>query len=106
LSFYVRQLPQILSLDQDPGNAHAILEATGWTEGRLAYVCVKVGIGLIMLLDPDDPRLPKYPLFVAPLEEEMALIAQMEAEISKAFRASLRAQDQRGRRPSQRSREP
>ncbi|MDR2338551.1 MAG: hypothetical protein LBF40_00195 [Deltaproteobacteria bacterium] len=101
LEYYVAQLPRILALGEDPAEAHGILEETGWTEGRLAYVCVKVGIGLNRLLDPSDPKLRRYPLFVAPSEEELALIAQMEPAISKAYNQATRAMNQKNQKPRQ-----
>jgi hypothetical protein len=103
LEYYIINLPLILGMDENPENAQVILEGTGWTEDRLAYVCVKVGIGLMSIMDQESQRLKRYPYFVTPTAEEMELIVVLEPEISKAYRAAIKAQNQKApKAPQQR----
>lgn len=98
LDYYISHLAQIISLDKNPENVGLVLEGTGWTESRLAYVCVKIGLGLMGILDSEklDPK--RYPFFVYPSKEEEELIALMEPDISKAYKAIIQKDEPRNLR--------
>jgi hypothetical protein len=82
---YIRELPLIISLAENPGLSSEILSATGWTESRLIYVTTKVGMGLILLLNPLEKGSQKYPSFARPSLNEEKLITEREPEIQAAF---------------------
>jgi hypothetical protein len=98
LEVYISRLPQIAALDERPEGLQGVLEATGWSEGRLAYVCVKAGGGLLRLAGGETREMRRQPLFAAPTPEEMELIAQMEPQLSKAFRDLSRSSRDGGQR--------
>jgi hypothetical protein len=104
LELYLAGLPLILTLPEHPENIRDLLEATGWTENRLSYVLVKTGVGLIAILDPNDPRLDRYPLFVLPTPEERDLIRLMEPELSLAFNRDIKNSARKNRKPGKQPR--
>ncbi|MDR1167200.1 MAG: hypothetical protein LBO66_15280 [Deltaproteobacteria bacterium] len=113
LDSYIKELPLILKLREDPGLIPQILADAGWSPNRLAYVCAKVGAGLTLLLnDPaaadaiksgadkaagagpareggEESPAPPWPSFVDPSPDELSLIAEREAEIAKAFHKAI-----------------
>jgi hypothetical protein len=90
LATYQKFAGDIVALDSDPRRAMLhILASTGWTEGRLTYVAVKVGLGLAKLEDPNHPALADAPEFALPTEEEAALIALRRDALAKALRSAV-----------------
>jgi hypothetical protein len=88
---YIRELPLILALNDDPSLINELLAATGWTENRLVYVTTKVGMGLILLLNPSEKGSQKYPSFARPSLNEEKLITEREPEIQAAFEKLIAA---------------
>ncbi|MDR2349278.1 MAG: hypothetical protein LBF41_01460 [Deltaproteobacteria bacterium] len=82
---YIKELPLILSLKDDPGGIHDVLAATGWTENRLVYVATKVGMGLKLTLETEEEMARGYPAFARPTAGEGQLILEREAELRAAF---------------------
>jgi hypothetical protein len=85
VEFYVSHLPQIEALKDDPSGLQSLIAATGWTEGRLAYVTAKAGLALMGHLDPEGLKAKKFPAFALPTEEETALVLAKEPAIARAF---------------------
>ena len=88
---YIKELPLILALSGDPSLVPEVLAATGWTENRLVYVSTKVGLGLVLLLNPEEKGSQKYPAFASPSANEERLIAEREPEIQAAYNKIITA---------------
>jgi hypothetical protein len=88
---YVRHLPQITALREDPSGLPGLLSSTGWTESRLAYVATKAGLSLLGSLDPQALEAKAAPPFAVPTPAEEALVLSREADIAKAFAQIIRA---------------
>jgi hypothetical protein len=88
---YVRHLPEIEALKSDLSGLSGLLLATGWTEGRLAYVVSKTGLALLERLDPEAPTLKSAPPFARPTPEEAALVSDRERDIARAYAQIIQA---------------
>jgi hypothetical protein len=89
LATYQKFAGDIVALEGDPRRVmDHILTATGWTESRLTYVAVKVGLGLAKMEDPNNPRLLQAPEFALPTEDEALLIASRSSDLAKALRTA------------------
>jgi hypothetical protein len=93
LDQYVRELSLILELKNNPGKAHELLEKTSWTEHRLAYVLTKVGVGLIIILDPEGVEGYGFPDFARPTAAEMELITEREPDVAGSFQKIRREEE-------------
>jgi hypothetical protein len=98
VELYVTHLARIDSLKDDPAAIQDILAATGWSEGRLAYVTSKIGAALMGFLDPDAPAARGIPPFAMPTQEEEALVLAKEPAIARAFTQVTRARREKAAR--------
>jgi hypothetical protein len=87
LTFYRDRFSELLLLNDDPSALGKLLETTGWKEERLIYVATKVGLGLMMILDPENPRLKDAPDFAKPSASELDMISEHLPAITKAIEA-------------------
>ena len=85
---YQKYAGDIVALNENPKLMGQLLGATGWSEGRLTYVAVKIGLGMTRLEDPNNPVLANVPDFAWPTDEESVLIEFGRDAIAKAIRTA------------------
>jgi hypothetical protein len=85
VELYIAHLPRIEALRGEPSALQEILAATGWSEGRLAYVAGKIGAVLLGFLDPDALKARRLPEFALPTPDEEALVLSREPAIARAY---------------------
>jgi hypothetical protein len=88
LAAYQKYAGDIVAMGANPELLANIVSASGWTESRLTYVAVKVGLGLARLEDPNSPVLAHVPEFAWPTEEEALLIEFKRDALAKALRTA------------------
>jgi hypothetical protein len=107
VDLYIRHLPSIDLLKAEPARLQTVLAETGWTEGRLAYVCSKVGLALLWNLDQADFLTKGLPPFAMPSAGETSLVLAREPDIARTFAQitrTSREKPRQSRNPSRRSR--
>jgi hypothetical protein len=86
LAVYQKYAGDIAAMEADTGRIMGhVLASSGWTEARLTYVAVKVGLSLTRLEDPNSPWLAQAPDFAWPTGEEQALIDRNLNALVKAL---------------------
>ena len=86
LAAYQKFAGDIVAMASNPDIMAQLIAASGWTESRLTYVAVKVGLGLTRLEDPNSPVLSSVPEFAWPTEEEALIIELSRDDLAKAIR--------------------
>jgi hypothetical protein len=89
LTIYEQNFAALSALNDEPSGLPAFLETTGWSEDRLIYAATKVGLGLMMIFEPQNPRLKFSPQFAKPTASELELISSHLTPLIKAIESEL-----------------
>ncbi|MGL4207998.1 MAG: hypothetical protein ACRCTY_01285 [Candidatus Adiutrix sp.] len=85
VKIYLDNIKIIFQLSQSPEEARSVLSRIpAWSENRFTYVTTKMGVGMSMLLRPDDPRNEAAPDFAKPTAREMDLIQRYKIDLTNA----------------------